>query len=174
MIHVIRAIGPVGLLMTCACLTVGAVVFRASEAPGATAPVSGAAGATGATGVSDEATLKQLNEQYVASFLKSDVQWYQQHLTEDFVCTESDGTVLDKASFLRDAAKGPGVADYQLVEVRVRVIGDTGLIHAQGKATRKDGTIINSRYTDVYVRVNGEWKAASAQITGIRSAKSSS
>jgi ketosteroid isomerase-like protein len=129
---------------------------------------------SGASDPAAEATLKQLNQQYVDSFLHSDVQWYQQHLTEDFVCIESDGTILDKASFLRDTAKGPGVADYRLVEVQVRVIGDTALIHAQGQTTRHDGSTSLSRYTDVYVRVQGEWKAASAQITGIRPMKSTS
>jgi ketosteroid isomerase-like protein len=126
------------------------------------------------TNAMDEVTLKQLNQRYVESFLKSDVQWYQQHLTDDFVCIESDGTMLDKASFLRDTAKGPGVADYRLAEVRVRILGETAFIHAQGLATRQDGTTISSRYTDVYVRQQGEWKAASAQITGIRPAKSTS
>jgi hypothetical protein len=116
----------------------------------------------------DHAMLTHLNQQYIAAFLNSDVQWYQQHLTEDFICIESDGTILEKPAFLRDTAKGPGVADYQLVDVKIRIIGNTALIHAQGKATRLDGTTSLSRYTDVYVRVNGEWKAASAQITAIR------
>jgi ketosteroid isomerase-like protein len=118
----------------------------------------------------DDATLTRLNRQYVDSFLYSDVEWYRQHVTDDFVCIESDGTMLDKASFLLDTAKGPGtVADYQLVNVRVRILGDTAFIHAQGLATRHDGTQIHSRYTDVWVRVRGEWKAASAQITRIAS-----
>jgi ketosteroid isomerase-like protein len=138
--------------------------------------VLAAAIATGVVATApDEATLTQLNQQYIEAFLKSDVNWYQQHLTEDFVCIESDGTMLDKAAFLRETAKGPGtVVDYRLVETRIRVIGDTAFIHAQGLATRKDGTTSTSRYTDVYVRVRGEWMAASAQITGIRPAKSSS
>lgn len=122
----------------------------------------------------DEAMLTRLNQQYVESFLKSDVQWYQQHLVEDFVCIEGDGTLLDKPTFLRETAKGPGVADYKLVHVRVRVLGDTALIHAEGLATRKDGSTISSRYTDVYVRQHGEWKAASAQITRMPQSKSTS
>jgi ketosteroid isomerase-like protein len=118
----------------------------------------------------DEATLTQLNQQYVNAFLNSNVEWYQEHVTDDFVCIESDGTMLDKASFLLDAAKGPGaVAAYRLVTVRLRILGDTAFIHAQGQATRTNGTQIDSRYTDVWVRQRGEWKAASAQITRIAS-----
>jgi hypothetical protein len=127
------------------------------------------------TAADDEAVLKHLNQQYITAFLKSDVAWYQQHLTEDFVCISSDGTMLDKSAFLRDTANGPGnVTDYRVVELRIRIIADTALIHAQGLATRKDGSTSTSRYTDVYVRVHGEWKAASAQITGIKPAKSTS
>src|SRR5690242_2924924 len=96
----------------------------------ATVPVADAASAP------DEAALRQLNQGYIDSFMHSDVEWYRQHTTDDFICIESDGTIVDKATFLRDTAKGPGVADYQLVEVKIRVIGDTALIHAQGKATR--------------------------------------
>lgn len=122
----------------------------------------------------DEATLRQLNQKYIESFLKSDVTWYDQHTTDDFICIESDGTILDKPAFLHGTAQGPGVADYQLVEVQLRIIGDTALFHAQGRATRHDGTVILSRYTDVYVRVHGEWKAASAQITRLPQPKSTS
>jgi ketosteroid isomerase-like protein len=118
----------------------------------------------------DDATLTQLNQQYVNAFLNSNVDWYDTHLTDDFVCIESDGTMLDKRSFLLDTAKGPGaVASYRLLTVRVRILGDTAFIHAQGQATRTDGGQINSRYTDVWVRQRGEWKAASAQITRIAS-----
>jgi len=164
LMHMTRVMGSIGLLIACSCLA-GAVVIRASAATlGAHAPQT-----------SDEATLKQLNQQYVDAFLKSDVQWYRQHVTEDFICIEPDGTLHDKASFLRDVATGPGaVVDYRLVEFRVRIIGDTAFIHAQGKATRKDGTIGLSRYTDVYIRVHGEWKTASAQITPILPARSAS
>lgn len=131
--------------------------------------LAAAIGTTVLSSTADEATLTQLNQQYITAFLQSDVNWYQQHLTDDFVCIESDGTMVDKAAFLRDTAKGPGtVVDYRLVETKVRIIGDTAFIHAQGLATRKDGTTSTSRYTDVYVRVHGQWKAASAQITPIR------
>lgn len=124
--------------------------------------------------MSDEATLTELNAQYVESFMKGDVGWYQKHLADDFVCVESDGSVLDKSQFLRQTAKGPDVADYRLAEVRVRVFGDAALVHATGLFTRRDGTTGTSRYTDVYVRFAGEWKAVAAQITRTSVAKAES
>jgi ketosteroid isomerase-like protein len=114
---------------------------------------------------SDDATLQELNERYVASFMNADVAWYQRHLAADFVCIESNGTLLDKAQFLQQTAAGPGVQSYQLEEARIRIFGDVALVHGKGTFTRLDGTTGTSRYTDVYARVDGDWKAVSAQIT---------
>lgn len=115
--------------------------------------------------MSDETTLTELNERYVDAFMKADVAWYRQHLADDFICIESDGSLLDKARFLRQTAAGPGVRSYQLEDARVRIYGDVALVHGRGTFTRLDGTSGTSRYTDVYARSNGVWKAISAQIT---------
>jgi ketosteroid isomerase-like protein len=114
---------------------------------------------------SDEAHLRQLNEEYIDAFMKADVNWYEQNLTEDFTCIESDGSLLDKAAFLRLAAKGPDVLEYRLDRVKVRIYGDTALVQATGLFTKKDASTGISRYTDVYVRMGMEWKAVAAQIT---------
>ena len=115
----------------------------------------------------DEKLLRQLNDEYIDAFLKADVGWYQKHLADDFICIESSGAVLDKPQFLRDAAKGPDVADYKLDQVRVRIYGDAALVQATGVFTRRDGSVGKSRYIDVYVRSGKEWKAVSAQITRV-------
>jgi len=116
----------------------------------------------------DEIQIRQLNDQYIEAFLKADVHWYQIHLSEDFVCIESSGNLLNKQEFLQDAAKGPDVTDYKLDQVRVRIFGDAALVQATGLFTRKDGTKGKSRYTDVYIRTGKEWKAVSAQITRLQ------
>lgn len=115
--------------------------------------------------MSDVSTLTELNEQYVDSVMKADVDWYQRHLAEDFVCIESDGSMLDKTQFLRQTADGPGVRSYRLEDARIRIYGDVALVHGLGSFTRRDGTTGTSRYTDVYAKDNGIWKAISAQIT---------
>jgi ketosteroid isomerase-like protein len=115
--------------------------------------------------MSDERILRELNQGYVDAFMHADAGWYDAHLANEFVCIESDGSVLDKARFLRQAAAGPDVATYRLAEVRVRVLGDVALIHATGVFTRPDGTTGVSRYTDVYAKREGIWKAVAAQIT---------
>ncbi|MBI3409436.1 MAG: nuclear transport factor 2 family protein [Planctomycetes bacterium] len=121
--------------------------------------------------MSQEKHLRRLNEQYVAASLAGDVEWYRSHLADDFVCIESDGSVLDKAAFLRMTAQGSDLAEYHLDEVDVRFYGDMALVRATGSWKTKTGFPGMSRYIDVYVRKGDEWKAVSAQIT--RPAKAS-
>lgn len=116
----------------------------------------------------DTVTLEQLNRAYIHALMNSDVNWYREHLADDFVCIESDGSVLGKAEFLQNISRGPDVADYKLEQVNVRIYGDVALIQATGSFTRRDGGTGISRYTDVYVREDNGWKAVSAQITRAR------
>ena len=114
---------------------------------------------------SDLTTLKRLNQEYVDAFMNADVDWYKEHLAEDFVCVESDGSVLNKIQFLSNTVKGPDVIDYKLHEVDVRIYGNAALVRATGVWIKEEGSMGMSRYTDVYIKINNEWKAVSAQIT---------
>src|SRR6185295_9418903 len=70
---------------------------------------------------SEKMTLERLNDEYIQAYMSADVKWFLEHLADDFVCIESDGSVLDKAQFLTNTAQGPDVADYKLEKVNVRV-----------------------------------------------------
>jgi ketosteroid isomerase-like protein len=115
--------------------------------------------------MSDEARIRELNEEYVQASLVGDVEWYRRHLAEDFVCIDSDGSVLDKPAFLRLTAQGSELAEYRLQEVDVRFYGDVALVRCTGAWISKSGTPGVSRYLDVYVRSGADWRAVSAQIT---------
>ncbi|HJU25367.1 MAG TPA: nuclear transport factor 2 family protein, partial [Rhodanobacteraceae bacterium] len=104
-------------------------------------------------------------EEYVRASMNGDVQWFDAHLAHDFVCIESDGSVLFRDGFLRVAARVSDLRDYRLDYVDVRFYGDVALVRASGSWTKKDGVRGLSRYTDVYVYTDGAWKVVSAQIT---------
>jgi ketosteroid isomerase-like protein len=114
---------------------------------------------------SDTSTLRRLNQEYVEAFMNSDVEWYREHLADDFVVIESDGSVLNKDQFLLNTAKGPDVDDYKLQNVDVRIYGEVALVQATGVWTGKDGSKGMSRYIDVYVKAGEDWRTVSAQIT---------
>lgn len=111
----------------------------------------------------DEATLRALNEQYIAAGVADDKQWFERMLLDDFVCVLGDGRMIDKAAFL--ALPHTPLASSRLEDVRGRVHGDTGLVHARYVWAFADGRSGATTYTDVYVRKGGEWRVASAQLT---------
>lgn len=116
----------------------------------------------------DKTILERLNQEYVDAFMNADVEWYREHLAEDFVVIEPDGSILNKAQFLISTANGPDVTEYKLEEVDVRIFGNVALIRATGLWNGKDGSKGMSRYIDAYVKTGQEWKAVSAQITRAR------
>jgi len=115
----------------------------------------------------DRTTLERLNQEYVEAFMNADVDWYREHLADDFVCIESDGSVLNKQEFLANTVKGPDIADYKLEHVNVRVYGNAALVQATGLWTREDGSMRMSRYIDVYVKQREQWRTVSAQISRV-------
>src|SRR3990172_9222016 len=46
------------------------------------------------------ATLEALNRGYLLAAEKSDVAWYAKHLAEDYMATNPDGSLVDRAGFL--------------------------------------------------------------------------
>ena len=114
---------------------------------------------------SRENELRRLNEEYVRASVHGDVRWFEEHLARDFVCIESDGSVLFRDGFLRMAARRSSLTEYKLDYVDVRFYGDVALVRASGSWTNQDNVRGISRYTDVYVYTAGSWKVVSAQIT---------
>lgn len=113
-----------------------------------------------------EQHLQRMNERYVAAWLAGDVDWYRVHLADEFVCIESDGSLLDRDAFLHLTAQGcTDLAEYKLDHVDVQFYGDVALVRASGSWTMKTGAPGISRYIDIYVRSDNEWKVVSAQIT---------
>ena len=113
----------------------------------------------------NEKAIRELNAGYVRAFMNSDADWYDRHLTPDFMCILTSGTVVDRATFLSNARKPHTTVSYVLSEIGIRVHGDVALVTALGTWTRKDGSTGRTRYIDVWVRKDGTWKAASAQLT---------
>jgi ketosteroid isomerase-like protein len=112
------------------------------------------------------AALHDLNAQYIRAFVEADTAWYDEHLSEDFVCTLADGRRIDKAEFLRRNAKRPGVTNVTYDDVDVRLLGDVALVHGVTHYVR-DGAPASTRYTDVWAVRDGRWQAVAAQLTSV-------
>lgn len=113
----------------------------------------------------DVDTLQQLNRDYIRSVQTSDVRRFDEILAEDFLCSNPDGSLVDRAGFLAQTARPVAISNLEAHDVRVRIIGDAAIIHARTTYTMLDGRAGAGRYTDVWARRQGRWLAVSAHVT---------
>lgn len=113
----------------------------------------------------DRKTLTDLNLAYIRSVEQADVHWFDEHLAPDFMNSNPDGSLADRAGFLAQIARGAGVSEIEAHDVRIRVIDDLGIIHAATTFKRPDGTVGGARYTDIWSRRQGRWVCVAAQVT---------
>src|SRR5258708_24640634 len=83
------------------------------------------------TSTADSTELQTLNQDYVRSVVVSNVGWFEKNLGADFVCTNADGSLVDRVGFLKQTAPPVAVSNVEVHDVSVRVMGDFALIHAR-------------------------------------------
>ena len=86
-------------------------------------------------------------------------------LADDFLCSNPDESLIDRAQFLRQTAVPVTISNLKAHDVNVRMMGDVAIIHARTTYTLADGREGKGRYTDVWARRNGKWLAVSAHVT---------
>ena len=117
-----------------------------------------------ATGSEVEA-LRDLNGQYIHSVVHSDVARFTEILAHDFLCTNPDGSLVDKSQFLKQTAVPVSFTDFDVDDLRIRVLGDVAIIHGRTRFALKDGRRGRGQYTDVWEKRQGRWLAVSAHVT---------
>ena len=113
----------------------------------------------------DLEVLQQLNRNYVRSVAESDVRWFDDHLTPDFMNSNPDGSLVDRAGFLSQIAKPLTIAGLKEEDVRIRILGDTAIIHARTAFRKPDGQDGAGRYTDIWQRKGTRWLCVAAHVT---------
>jgi ketosteroid isomerase-like protein len=115
--------------------------------------------------MSDLDRLQHLNEDYIRSVQTSDVRRFDEILAEDFLCSNPDGSLVDRARFLEQTAEPAKISNLQAHDVNIRIMGDFAIIHARTTYSGADGSPGSGRYTDVWARRQGRWLAVSAHVT---------
>jgi ketosteroid isomerase-like protein len=123
------------------------------------------AGSKPTTSASDLDVLTKLNDDYIQSVQHSNVKRFEEILSDDFLCSNPDGTLIDRKAFLQQTAKPVTIRNLAAHDVNVRLMGDFAIIHARTSYTTADGAESGGRYTDVWARRNGTWVAVSAHVT---------
>jgi len=114
---------------------------------------------------SDHDILDALNRDYINSVQHSDVRRFDEILAPDFLCSNPDGSLVDRAAFLAQTARPVGISNIKAEDVVIRIMGDVAIIHARTTYTTADGRAGGGRYTDVWARRQGRWLAVAAHVT---------
>ena len=104
---------------------------------------------------SDLDVLLNLNRDYIRSVQASDVRRFNEILADDFLCSNPDGSLIDRAPFLAQTARPVSISGLEAHDVNVRLMGDVAIIHARTTYVRPDGGVGSGRYTDVWARREG-------------------
>ncbi|HKP94042.1 MAG TPA: nuclear transport factor 2 family protein [Chthoniobacterales bacterium] len=114
------------------------------------------------------ATIKELESRFETSLLKHDTSYIEKIVADDFIGTSSSGKQGDKATLLAEAKRDTNTyTSAASSDMTVRMFGPdvavvTGVAKESGK-TKAGKTFANTyRFTDTWVRRNGEWQCVAA------------
>lgn len=114
----------------------------------------------------DRDLLVLLNEHYIRAVAESDLRWFDEHLSADFLNSNPDGTLADRNGFLQQVAKPSPAKGLACEDVRIRIFDDMAVIHARTTYTRPDGQAGAGRYTDIWAKqADGRWLCIAAHVT---------
>jgi len=129
--------------------------------------------------VAIEAEIIKLENEWAAAAQRKDVDTLRRILADDLVVTLIDGSVGTKAGELSNAESGAVTMEaWELADTKVTVLSaDSAFITGRGtikKGKYKDPVshkVVDIsgqyRFTDVYLRRNGQWQAVASQTTKI-------
>ena len=106
-----------------------------------------------------------MNRDYIQAVQHSDVRRFEEILAHDFLCSNPDGSLVDRDAFLEQTAKPVAITNLQAHDVTIRLMGEVAIIHARTTYLGPDGREGAGRYTDVWARRDGRWLAVSAHVT---------
>ncbi|MEJ7625514.1 MAG: nuclear transport factor 2 family protein [Ferruginibacter sp.] len=122
----------------------------------------------------DSSQLSSLNSQFIKNFLTQDAAAHAEIIHTDFVCIESNGSIVKRDEYLKNWATdfdNSGYTSFDYGEEHIRIFGNMALVRAKTNFRKEE---IGSEagytiYTDTYVKEKGEWKCVQVQITPVKS-----
>ncbi len=79
----------------------------------------------------DVDALLALNDDYIRSVQGGDARRFGEILAEDYLCSNTDGSLVDTAGYLAQTARPVMIRGLAAEDVKVRVLGDVAIVHAR-------------------------------------------
>lgn len=146
--------------------------YKEGKKDSAAKPAESAPAAASAAG-SAEADLLKSEREWLEAYMKGDFAALERIKADDYSITYSTGEVMSKAQEIAKLKSSPvagGAFKLNTENTKVRIYGDTAVLTGVLIQSWTDnGKAMNARlrYTDVWVKRNGRWQVAVAQLTNI-------
>jgi ketosteroid isomerase-like protein len=122
----------------------------------------------------DLAQLKAINAQFINNYVTQNVAAHDKIIHKDFVAIQSNGTIIDRATYLKMWATDytqSGIEKFDYTDELIRIFGNIALVRSKNtysgtsNGQKFEGATI---YTDTYMKENGQWRCIQVQITPIK------
>jgi len=113
----------------------------------------------------------QLEKDFQDAIVANNAEAIERFVTEDWIIVNADGRIVEKDRFLAVVKSGTLTHDtMKLDEPRVRIYGETAVVTgcatSAGKFMGAEFKTLE-RATDVFVRINGQWRRVLTQLTRV-------
>lgn len=118
--------------------------------------------------------LQRLNAQFIKNFINSDTLEHTKIIHQDFVCIQSNGTIITREEYMKGWVSGyqdSGYTSFEKTDEYIRIFGNMALVRSKTPYSKVlDGKIVKgaSVYTDTYIKEKGRWWCVQAQITSLK------
>jgi ketosteroid isomerase-like protein len=148
------------LTVIAALASLSMVTSAADPAPASVSKSSAAAAP------SDQKQLEDLERHWLDTSLNQDRAGLDAILMDDFEDVSWQGELRGKTEIMAIAMAAPVKSTQTLSDLKVRVHGDLGVVTGVNTAEAADKSFtVKVRFTDVFVKDQGQWRALSAQET---------
>ncbi|HYH86162.1 MAG TPA: nuclear transport factor 2 family protein [Pyrinomonadaceae bacterium] len=117
----------------------------------------------------DEKHLRQLDREWNEAYPRRDVATLERVIADDWMCIDGAGERIGKAELLERVASGASrLESHVFDEMELRIYGDAAIVTGRltGKGRDEEGQLsFSQRYTRVYVKRDGAWRAVATQVT---------
>ena len=105
------------------------------------------------------------------AFVRGDIEFLDRQTADDYTTVNGTGALSAKPDMMRSLRAGTTrVKSFELVELKARIYGDvavlTGIYRDESSVNGRDRRV-NARFTRIFVRERGIWRAVSYQQTPI-------
>ena len=118
---------------------------------------------------SDEKQILKLTDDWVQALVTKDRKRLDQIIAPEFTFIEPDGTVKDRAEYLKDRSSERDVTEtFENVDLKVEVYGNAAVASAVARITlRRDGSRyhLRLRWKELWLKRKGEWQVLVSQAT---------